>query len=163
DNDHIAWDFVLGGGEACSICGQELAAFIQPASFPFTVQRCWSNARAAAGHDPCVPAPSGAVYFNAAPVLEDVIPVNALTTLGVHIPLGQSRTIPVDLFSDGPTGQPIVVQAFDGNVLTGGTAQLALSLDTDRGLNGQHLNLTITVMSAPAFRAETFFLTVKVG
>jgi hypothetical protein len=59
----------------------------------FTVQRIWSAQNAAAGKNPCVPIPTGEVYFNAystySVVVEDV---------------GQTKTIEVDALADGAMG-----------------------------------------------------------
>ena len=66
------------------------------------------------GHDPCVPRTTTAPYFNAMPVLPDDIDfaVGAETTVstkGVSVPVGQSRTVELDLYSDGDTGGPFNV------------------------------------------------------
>jgi hypothetical protein len=114
------------------------------------IQRSWSNGAAAAGQDPCVPHPPE-VYFNSLPVLDSVsyqprgMP---FTTLGVNIPVGQSKTIDVDLFSTGPTAGPWKVSVDDyGYVATGAVPHLGLSLDRNTGVNGDVLHLTITVKS----------------
>jgi hypothetical protein len=57
----------------------------------FTVQRTWSISQAAAGVDPCVPVPTGEVYFNAAPARSFFV-----------LDVGQSVTFEVDAFSTGP-------------------------------------------------------------
>lgn len=59
----------------------------------YTVQRIWSNSRAAAGLDPCVPAPEGEAYFNAAPKSSFFI-----------VDVGGSVTFEVDAWSSGPIG-----------------------------------------------------------
>jgi hypothetical protein len=132
------------------------------------VQRAWSNAAAAAGKNPCVPAPDGVVYFNAAPVLPDDVAISELaadagpgswngTTKGVKIPVGGTRTIAVDLFSDAPVA-PWRVRAFDLAGSTTGTPDLELTLDRDHGENGDDLRLIIHVLRAGAGGGSRFLL-----
>jgi hypothetical protein len=71
------------------------------------VQRLWSNRAAAASHDPCEPLGLNP-YFNSAPVLGDIVMAtdaagHAFSTRGVHIAVGATRTVELDLFSDSPT------------------------------------------------------------
>jgi hypothetical protein len=80
------------------------------------VQRVWSNRAAAGRHDPCVPG-GMRPYFNSAPVLSDrVVAVDSagqsFTTRGVRLPVGHTRTIELDLFSDAPT-EPWTVDLTD--------------------------------------------------
>jgi hypothetical protein len=80
------------------------------------VQRLWSNRAATLHHDPCQPY-GMSPYFNSAPVLGDAIVAlssvgQSITTRGLHLPVGQTRTIEVDLFSDEPTG-PWTVDVVD--------------------------------------------------
>lgn len=140
DSAHLAWSLGLGGGELCDLCAQDAASFVPLAPSGYVVQRCWSNAAAAASHDPCVPAPANQVYFNAAPNLADTITLFGKPTTGVAIPTGTSRTIPVTLFSDAATNGPITATAID---LTGANG-LSFAFDNTSGLNGTALNLTIT-------------------
>jgi hypothetical protein len=68
------WNDVLGG-EAADLCDW----YGGPPNYPYwplenvpynsklTVQRIWSNAQVAAGLDPCLPVPSGVVFFEVAP------------------------------------------------------------------------------------------------
>jgi hypothetical protein len=93
DTNNWAWVDIAGGDEAADLCvdpfglNQDVAS-----SGAFSVQRIWSNAQAAAGHDPCVPVPAGEVYFN-------VAPSQAFFVTNV----GQSVTFEVTAFADGPT------------------------------------------------------------
>jgi hypothetical protein len=108
-----------------------------------------------------VPAPEGVVYFNAAPVLTDDVTISqpadagpsAWTgpTKGVKIAVGETRTIEVDLFSEGPVPE-WRVRAFDL------TSNLELSLDRDHGQNGDKLALTIHVVHAGAGGGSRFLL-----
>ena len=163
DADHAVWTLVGGGeSELADMCQlMPGATYIRPSDLPYAVPRTWSNAAAAASHDPCVPAPSGA-YFNAAPVLPDsvTIPVGStsITTQAVKIPLGQSRTIDVDLYSDAPTAGPWTVEALDVATLQGKPAALQLSLDAASGENGDVLHLTITPLQQGTGGLESFYV-----
>jgi len=160
DDAHIFWELALGGGEVGDMCAQFPKAFTKFTDLPdYEVQRTWSNMSALAGHDPCVPALPGTVYFNAAPVLPDNIAFPGFGTMkGVKIAIGDSKTIDVDLFSDGDTGGPFDVQAFDFNQLMGQPANLELSLDRDSGYNGEILHLTISPQAKGEFGANIFVL-----
>jgi len=89
--DNWGWLDVTGGGEAADLCVDLLGLNQdQTQDGTFTVQRIWSNSRAAASVDPCNPAPASDVYFNAAPS-------QAFFVLDV----GASATFDVDAFSFG--------------------------------------------------------------
>ena len=165
DDGDLAWVFVLGGGEIGDLCAQQLTSFTKFAELPdYTVQRFWSNASAAAGHDPCVPVMPNEVYFQSAPVLPDMISLSGLPPLnGVTIPVGQSKVISVNLFSDAPTSGPWTVAALDYAQLRGGTPALSFAFDHTTGQNGTVLKLTITAVSAAQQGAEPFIITSKMG
>jgi len=161
DPDHIAFMFA-GMGELGDMCVPIGGAFYIPSDFPYLVQRTWSNKVAPTGHDPCLPEPPGQVYFNSAPVLNDDVTIKdngqAGATKGVHIPVGQSKTIEIDLFSEAPSSA-WTVSAKE----VGGTG-LAFAFDNTSGANGDKLHLTITVNHAnPSFGAEVFLLTSTLG
>ena len=146
DHDHYIWAYTPGA-EVGDMCEYVDAAY-QRLVGNYLVQRTWSNAAAAAGHDPCVPAAAGAIYYAAAPLLNDPEPLDSIyggtiTTKGVKVALNQSATIEVDLFSDQPYGL-CSVSAADIAQLGGGTAELAFSWDKENGQNGDKLHLTIT-------------------
>jgi hypothetical protein len=127
------------------------------------VQRSWSNLAIIDGHDPCVPALDGEVNFNAAPEMADTVTFRGIVPVtGVLIPQGQSKTIPVDLFSDGPIAAPWTVQAFDTSALFGGTPVLDFAFDKTTGLNGDKLMLTITV-SGTVKSTHNFLLVSSIG
>jgi hypothetical protein len=80
---------------------------VSVAGIDHEVQRVWSNRAALEKHDPCVPF-GMSPYFNAAVVPPDVVTAtdfagNQFTTRGVHLPVGHTRTIELDLYSDVPT------------------------------------------------------------
>jgi hypothetical protein len=166
DNAHIYWDLALGGGEVGDMCAQFPGVFTKFAGLNHTVQRTWSNKAALAGHDPCVPELPGEVYFNSVPVLPDNITVNlgeSITMKGVKIPVGSSKTIDIDLFSDGPTGGPWEVSAQDYNELMGEKASMTFSFDRTSGQNGEILHLTITSIAASQYGLGIFLLTSSLG
>lgn len=150
DADHAYWTFVFGGGEVSDMCNLPLDSNVTLPGTTFRVQRSWSNTAALAGRDPCVPPLPGAVYFAAAPDLDDdVLLPNGVTSKGIRIAKGKKRTVDVRLFSEAPTA-PIRVIAEDYESLLGGPPQLSMAFDEDRGLNGQTLHLTIEVVGDDA-------------
>ena len=151
DDDHFAW-LVLGGGlEAGDLCVGEYDAFFEPKELGVTVQRTWSNLLAKEGHDPCAPDLPGVAYFNSAPVLSDTVSFTSgftgpITTKGAQIPVGQSKSIEVDLFSDAPTSGPWTVSVVDFiSEFTGMPPTLDFTWDATQGKNGDKLHLTVTV------------------
>ena len=167
DDGHFYWSIALGGGETGDMCAQQLSSFTTFPELAYTVQRAWSNKAAAAGHDPCVPSLPGEVYFNAAPEMSDTIDLNIMggsaVFKGVKVPVGQTKTIPIDLFSDADTGGPWDVQVIDYAQLSGQPSQLDLSLDETSGQNGQKLHLTIGVPKATQYGVELFFVISSMG
>jgi hypothetical protein len=162
DFDHIVWE-VFTGGEIGDLCALEGNAFFKPSDFPYTVQRIWSNKAAAAGGDPCVPRIK-APYFQASFDPPDTVMVTAngytMKSKGFTVPVGQSKTIDVDLFSDGPTGEWTVYAAQPKNF----APTLSLSLDKKGGQNGDKLTLTITAKAVdPTYGASPFALVSTLG
>jgi len=157
DDNHSIWA-LLGGGEAGDLCEPEAPdVYYTPSDVGYGVQRTWSNLSAAASHDPCVPATAGSAFFDSAPVLSESVTFSStitgsITTQGVTIPVGQSKTIEVDLFSDGATTGPWTVTADDVLYKYYGSYgipnSLSFSWDRTSGVNGEKLHLTITVVQA---------------
>lgn len=141
DLPHEALALVLGDGEAGDVCPNDTALV---AGFPFLVQRTWSNASAKAGHHPCAPV-DPLPYFHANPVLPDLSP-DAIPV--VKIPLGQSRSIDVQLSSDAPMLADWTVSVVDGASNGKKPAELTFALDRATGNNGDVLHLTITTARA---------------
>jgi hypothetical protein len=158
DPNHIVWDIWSTGGEAGDLCQPERAVqLVTPADVGYTVERIWSNQLAAASHDPCAPDLAGEPFFASAPALNDTVNVTSaltgtVTSQGVTIPVGESRTIEVDLFSDAPTSGPWTVSAEDLISTKFGSFGLPKTLsfqwDRTQGTNGDKLHLTITVTAA---------------
>jgi hypothetical protein len=173
---HFVWSLPAGGGaELADMCEWQPMANYQDPEVGGLVQRSWSNAAMAAFHQPCVPAQSGNAYFNSVPHLDDVVSVRAASgttrTHGIAIPLGQSRTVPVDMLSDGPTGGPWRVSAYDlkewsqqFDYRTGSEPTLRFSFDRQSGVNGDVLQMTITVLKQDSdYHAEPFVLVSRRG
>ena len=150
DQSDIVWTAVNRDGEVGDMCELNLDAHFIPPGSTYMVQRTWSNAAAKKAQNPCVPYATTTPYFNSFPVLDTVsYGANHLITRGVNIPLGQSRTIDVNLFSAAATNGPWTVNAVDyDSWFFGAQAKLALSLDKTEGLNGDTLHLTITPKAA---------------
>jgi hypothetical protein len=171
DDDHLTWN-ALGAGEVGDMCAQYDSSFYKDTEIGYTVQRSWSNAAAAAGKEPCVPAlPNEPPYFNAAPRMKDDVMVSAGSTKGVTVPIGKSKTIEVDLFSSAPTSGPwtvgVAAQSFGAPSGSGGTSTppVTFALDKTQGVNGDKINVTITANSASTSRSgtTTFIITSTLG
>jgi hypothetical protein len=154
DNPHLFWDEANSGSEIGDMCQDDLEAYYQFSDFPFTVQRFWSNKSVLAGHDPCVPEIPDVTYFIAIPELPDTGPfaynVGTVIVDSVHIPVGGTKTIYVDLLSDG-TIPAWDVQGYDYAYFYSGVASDALlTVDTPvtTGNSGARLPVTITVKAA---------------
>jgi len=175
DADHVIWAVTASGGEAADLCQPEgNDIYITPTDIGNTVQRSWSNLSAQASHDPCVPAPTGSAFFDSAPVLTDMVTFTSsftgtIVTQGVKIPINTSKTIEVDLFSDGDTGGPWTVQADDVLYKDYGSTgfvsnTLSFKWDRTQGVNGEKLHLTITVIAASlAGNGHAFMITSTLG
>ena len=158
----VLWG-IRGGGELGDLCEFFKSSTKTDPGTGNLIQATWSNASAAAGHAPCVPWEGP--FFGAAPVLPDDIAIAPLgiTTKGVKIPVGGTRTIEVDLFSDGPTGGDFSVAAFDLASQSGPPA-LMLTVDKAAGSNGEKVALTITRLSKdPTLGVEMFFVRAELN
>ncbi len=166
DMDHLVWAlFPLP--EVGDMCTFAADAYFKPSEIGYTVQRTWSNASAAAGHNPCVPAASG-VYFNAVPVLKEKIPMDfgsgqSADTLGVKVAQGKSATVDLVLYSDGPTSGEWNVAVYDMGQYMGGTQELSFGLDKDTGKNGDTLKLTITRKANGQYGGSEFMIVSSLG
>jgi hypothetical protein len=167
DDEHYFWLFALGGGENANLCAQSKASFVKLLELPeYMVQRSWSNLSAQAGHDPCVPILPGTVYFNSAPVMPDKITVDIPQPVqmeGIQVPMGESKTIEVVLFSDAKTSGPWNVTAFDTGSFQNNQPELAFTFDKSSGVNGEKLNLTIKRLKESKYGASLFYLVSTLG
>jgi hypothetical protein len=159
DDADVIWTLTTGG-EVADMCEFNRNAYAIPSGSKYMVQQSWSNAAAKAGKDPCLPAQPGP-YFNAIGVLPDTLSISGVpfNTKGVKLKVGESKTIDVKLFSEGPTSKPISVKAIDYSYAVGGSSTLDLKLDKTSGMNGDTLKLTIKMLSLDSTTgADAFFL-----
>jgi len=156
---------LLPGGELGDMCEMARAVY-QPMVGSFYVQRTWSNASAAAGHDPCVPVLT-TPYVEAAANLPDIMVDGGgqqFTTRGVQVPNGMSKTVEVDLYSDAPTADWTVVAYDVASQYNMSSPELQLTLDRSTGNNGDKLNLTIQrIAPASEFGVSEFVLFSQVN
>jgi hypothetical protein len=163
DDPDFVWTLVTAG-EVADMCALNSDSYLIPTGATYMIQRSWSNAAAKKLANPCVPLAANApTYFNSFPALPDTITFQAgngtAKTHGVKIPVGQTRTIDVNLWSTGPKKLWHVTAMDYENYVTGATPNLKLALDKPIGSSGETLKLTITVVSAdPNFGAEAFIL-----
>jgi len=160
DPPHVAWNFLNGHGktelpQACCVPfrtadGGGCTPLLTPnGDAGLAITRSWSNTQIAQYHDPCVPTPNSTPYFASVPIMNDeVSPPGDYPTKGIQIAVGQSKTVDVQLWSDGPTSGPWTVDAL---VLPGFPADaLAFAFNRSTGQNGEKLRLTITAKAASA-------------
>lgn len=108
----------------------------------FAVQRSWSNASAAAGHDPCVPVPAGEVYFNAAPEQgKETVPLS----------VGQSATIVLYPAADGATG------SWQLSAVAASGSPLGFDVQPSTVTSGTRATLTVTLLSPPALGVDQLY------
>jgi hypothetical protein len=169
-NANLGWSEGASGGELADMCAGDPEAFFLSKEIsldaggvgPAVLQRSWSNANIASGIDPCVPDLPNKAYFEAMPVVPDILDVTFSDSPelfmidGVDVGTG-SRTFELDLFSDRPTTDWTVsgvdVQGFIDNAtymtfsFSGGTSS-GLGGSTATGNNGTKLQVTITPTAA---------------
>ncbi len=156
DNNHVAWSlfqrFQVENGDSCEFLKD--AEYKEAAPFAFQVQRLWSNASAALGHNPCVPAGAAGPYFGVVPTALETVstPIGGRTvmTKGINIPVGQTKTFAVGFFSEAATApfSVHVAEAFTPNVTGAMSPSLTLSIDKTTGQNGEIAYVTVTVNKA---------------
>jgi hypothetical protein len=163
---NLGWSAANGGGEIADMCAGDPQGFVYDAELGdagtgVLVARAWSNALVATGTDPCVPDLNNAAFFDALPVLTDVLDVtfsdNSTAQIdGINASSG-SATVEVDLFSDRPTGEWAVegidLDGTDDAPLlqfgfTGGTGASVAGGSVALGNNGTKLKMTVTPTSA---------------
>lgn len=168
DDDDYVWTLVTSG-EVADMCEFYPDANIVPAGATYMIQRSWSNAAAARGENPCVPSVTTAPYLNTFPALAPITASGVapnFKTLGLSIPLGQKKTIPLTLFSAAPTDKTWTVQVFDYDydVVGASTPGLGLALDKTSGRNGDVIHLTVTPRKAdPQIGGEAFLIESDYG
>jgi hypothetical protein len=163
DTLHSFWSTPAGGGtEIGDMCSWDTGVtpgcdITLPNEFPgFAVQRIWSNAAAQAGRDPCQPEVAGEVFVSAPPELPDTVMVgdgygNLIPIAAVSVPVGQSATVTLDLYSEAatPGGFDVSVTGLYGWYGPGsGTDPFTLTQSATSGSNGDQILVTITRQSA---------------
>jgi hypothetical protein len=154
------------GAETADMCEfQPDVVYTEPRS-GFEVTRIWSNAAAAAGHDPCSPLqPGEGPYFTADPMPPDGTQAAPFAyTSGVSIPPGGEATIPVVLRSDGPVGewQLSAEEQPNPHLLPDVYDELSFSWDRSSGRAGDTRYLTIK-RSPPPDGGGVVFLRVAIN
>jgi hypothetical protein len=180
DDAHFAWDlmqrFQDENGDMCEMYENYL---VHVPEMPYALQRLWSDKSAAAGHDPCVPAPPGA-FFSATPLgtLDDLVldmtsqqgPATQKAS-GLKVAVGASRTIEVGYYSDAPseawTLTAIEMDPFaDGGpdpFAAAADKMLDLTLDKTSGKNGDKATLTVKVNKASPTKGRLVLLVSTLG
>ena len=166
DPSYLGWTLYTGdfGNEIADVCQSWADSYYQESpSFPYWVQRVWSNAHASAGHDPCVPAPSGAYHgMTLFPAQESSLSIDVtaagmglMTTRGFHAPVGQPVTFQVGFYSDAAADpwtiaydfpSSIGLYDFFGKPIANGTA--TVTIDKTSGQNGEKATVTVTPSKA---------------
>jgi hypothetical protein len=169
DDANIGWAWDPPFSEIGDMCITDPKEWIVPPDLGFTVQRAWSNAAARAGKNPCVPAPPGlgdAPYFNALPVFTEEVNIQTsgwnARTKGVHVPVGETRTIDLALFSDRPTS-PWRVYAYDLAAEQGREPELELHVGRGVGVDGDVLGLTVKSLRAGQDGGSRFIVFSQLG
>jgi hypothetical protein len=108
----------------------------------YAVQRSWSNASALAGHDPCVPIPTGEVYFN-------VAPAEGAETITLSV--GQSAAIALYPTSDGP------LSSWQVSAVAASGSPLAFSIDPPTVSAGTRTTLTVTLSAQPELGVDQLY------
>jgi hypothetical protein len=132
----------LGGGEAADMCVDFLGLGQDEATEgSFTVERIWSNAAAAAGGDPCVPAASAA-YFNVAP-----------ETWLLSMPVGSTQSFRADGFSTAAMSDWTVLGGDFNATSTDPSPYLTITIDGAQSAtinNGGYVTVSVTLKQDPA-------------
>jgi hypothetical protein len=161
DDADIVWTFVTDG-ELADMCEFNDDANVVPPGSTYMVQRSWSNVAAARFENPCVPVVTTTPYLNSFPQLGNINyddGAGIISTQGIRIPLGQSQTIDVALFSAAAVGGPWSVGASDYDVaILGSAAGANLRQDASSGVSGDTVHLTIAPASPDSYLGGEAFI-----
>jgi hypothetical protein len=161
DADHLAWDLYTGFNDELSDACQNWqdSYYEESGSFPYWVQRSWSNSAALLGHDPCAPAAAGAyqgmtlIPSEESTVSLDLSVIGATTasSRGFNVTMGQPLTFHVGFFSDAPSGPWTIAYDFPASLATYdtsfnplGNGTATVTLDKTSGQNGDEVTVTVT-------------------
>jgi hypothetical protein len=179
DANHLGWTLYTGtlGNEIADACqAWQDSYYANTGSFPYSVQRYWSNIHAIAGHDPCVPVPTGAYYgMTLFPSQESSVSLDLssagigtgpMTALAFKAPVGTPVTFQVGFYSDAAESPwtisydvPTTDGLYDdmGNPLQNGTA--TVTIDKTTGQNGEKANVTVTSTKAGSLGFQVMSIT----
>ncbi len=161
DANHLAWDLYTGfNDELADACQNWETSYVEDTgTFPYWIQRSWSNAAALAGHDPCVPAAAGP-YHGVTLFPSELTSVSlSLATigggnaksLGFKVTTGTPITFHVGFYSDGATAPwtiaydfPSTLADFDQNFMPLGNGKGTVTIDKTTGQNGDTATVTVT-------------------
>ena len=154
DDDHYMFEKLFLGelGDLCVLPG---VPTIKPGDLGYIVQRQWSNKASQAGHAPCVPSDPKQPYFQAIPTLTDEVSFRDPQTnrtrqsKGLIVPVGQSKTMDVLIYSDLPMSTPITVSALDvAQNFKGTDPEFECTLDKTTVLPGDTVKVTVKALTA---------------
>jgi hypothetical protein len=139
------WCLALHGNEVADLCPAVPWDPNSIAEFQgFVVSRSWSNQAAAAGHDPCQPAPPDQPYYL-------VAPDEGLTVLAIEV--GKSVTIHLHATADGPMPDGWGVRGIDLFALYGLDAMVEMTFGGDESTvvhAGETVDAIVTLLDDPA-------------
>lgn len=164
DANHLAWDLYTGfNDELADACQNWQDAYYQESgSFPYWVQRSWSNAAASKGHAPCVPAVAGAYHgMTLFPSQESKVSVSlasvglgTASTLGFEATVGKAFSFQVGFFSDASAPPWKIAYDFPSDLQLSFTpvsnGKATVSIDKTSGQNGDLANVSVTVSAKGA-------------
>ena len=104
-DDYAIFTYVSVAGEVGDLCNGTYTGTYQPADMDYTISRSYSNAAAAAGHDPCVAEPTSP-YFQTVPYLPDTLHPMAYAfgpERGLKVAVGHTHTVHFKVFSEDPS------------------------------------------------------------
>jgi hypothetical protein len=161
DDPHNVWTAITGGetGDMCSYADTFPWA---PPDMTYSVQRMWSNAAAAAGHDPCVGAPT-TPYYQTVPTLPDNVTVSGpVATKALKIAVGATGMLTVTVYADA-AGGPYIVSFDDYNhVYGGGQTYLQATVPSGPFNAGDQFQVPVKVLGKDMqLGAEAFVLNTK--
>lgn len=167
DAMHVAYQISTGDNELGDLCeGKPDSVFMGPADLPFSLQRLWSNKSAAAGHNPCVPAPAEP-YYNVTPLELENVSVfvdsdsTASSGLGYKIAIGAKKTIKVGFYSDAPVPGPWTITAVEGNYFSPATNhRLTIAVTQGSGKNGDMGTIDVTANTQSLGAGNAVLMTV---
>ena len=149
DDAHAVWTYVTDG-ELADLCETADTYAWTPPDMTYTIQRIWSNAAAAAGHDPCVGQPTEP-YYQTIPDQPDDVRIDIedsgeWSTKGTRIAKGMTGTVTLHVYADGQAG-PFVISVDDYSyAYLGGSKFLEISTPPTPVNPGDSVQAMVTVM-----------------